>query len=75
MVYRDRTDEVHFLEINGVTQRLLQLLKEYPEQSGLDVLNTIAEELAHPDADRVIEAGRELLGELRERNVILGTRV
>lgn len=74
VVYRDRADEVHFLEINAVTQRLLQLLKENPEQNGLDVLNSIAVELAHPDPDEVITAGKEILTELRERNVILGTR-
>ena len=75
VVYRDRADEVHFLEINAVTQRLLQLLKENPQQKGLDVLKAIADELNHPDTDQVIAAGTELLNDLRQRNVILGTRV
>jgi hypothetical protein len=74
VVYRDRLDAVHFLEINAVTQRLLQLLNENPAQSGIDVLKTIAVELQHPAPDSVIKAGRELLEELRQRNVILGTR-
>ena len=74
VVYRDRQDEVHFLQINPVTQRLLQLLKEDPLQTGLDTLKTLAEELAHPDPAVVINAGRELLDDLRRRNVILGTR-
>lgn len=74
VVYRDRADDVHFLEINAVTQRLLQLLKENPGHTGLDVLKTIAEELGHPDADGVVTAGRQLLDDLRQRNVILGTR-
>ena len=74
VVYRDRQDEVHFLQINAVTQRLLQLLKETPQQTGLDVLNSIAEELAHPDSGAVVEAGKQLLDDLRRRNVILGTR-
>ncbi len=74
VVYRDRLDEVHFLEINAVTQRLLQLLKENPKLSGLDVLKTIAEELAHPDVDTVIKAGKDILDDLRQRNVILGSR-
>ena len=67
-------DEVHFLQINAVTQRMLQLLKENPQHSGLDVLKTIAAELAHPDPDSVVDAGRDLLEDLRKRNVILGTR-
>lgn len=74
VVYRDRLDEVRFLQINAVTQRLLQLLKENPAHTGLDVLNTIAEELAHPNTDSVIKAGQELLDDLRQRSVILGIR-
>ena len=75
VVYRDRLDEVHFLEINVVTQRLLQLLKEHPGSSGLDVLETIADELGHVERDSVLRGGADLLEELRERNIILGTRV
>jgi hypothetical protein len=74
VVYRDRLNEVHFLQINAVTQRLLQMLKESPGLTGLDMLNAIADELRHPDPDVVIEAGRQLLDDLRERNVILGSR-
>ena len=74
VVYRDRLDEVHFLQINAVTQRLLQLLKENPTLSGLDVLKMIAEELAHPDTDTVVKAGADILDDLRQRNVILGSR-
>ncbi len=74
VVYRDRLDAVHFLEINAVTQRLLQLLKENPTLRGLDVLMTIAEELAHPDTDALLQAGRDILDDLRQRNVILGSR-
>lgn len=74
VVYRDRRDDVHFLQINSVTQRLLQLLKENSDYSGLDALIAIADELRHPEPDTVIEGGKALLGELRQRNVILGTR-
>lgn len=74
VVYRDRLDEVHFLEINAVTQRLLTLLQADAELSGEQVLQQIADELQHPQPEVVIEAGRSLLAELRERNVILGSR-
>jgi hypothetical protein len=75
VVYRDRQDQVHFLQINAVSQRLIELLKENPHSTGLDVLNTIARELAHTDPDAVIAAGAGLLADLRQRNVILGTRI
>lgn len=74
VVYRDRQDEVHFLEINPVTQRLLTLLKENPQLSGLEVLKQIADELQHPQPDTVIAHGKQLLQDLHERNVVLGSR-
>lgn len=73
VVYRDRQDEIRFLEINPVTQRLLELLKENPTVSGLDTLKQIASELGHPQPDTVIQTGTALLQDLKERNVILGS--
>jgi uncharacterized protein len=74
LVYRDRSDQVLFLEINPITQRLLQLLQAHPTWRGLAILTQIAAELAHPEPPRLIDAGRQLLGDLRGRGVILGTR-
>jgi hypothetical protein len=74
VVYRTRQDNVEFLEINAVTQRLIQLLKEYPEGSGQDAVTRIARELNHPQPDTVIAGGRQLLLDLRMRDIILGTR-
>jgi hypothetical protein len=74
VVYRTRDGRVEFLEINAVTQRLLQLLKEDPAPTGLGAVTRIAEELRHPRPEHVIEAGRGLLGDLRRRGILLGTR-
>jgi hypothetical protein len=74
VVYRTRQDEVEFMEINAVTQRLLQLLQDNPDWTGLTALTTIAHEIAHPEPDLVVKSGRQLLKDLRERNVVLGTR-
>lgn len=74
VVYRDRRDEIHFLEINAVTYRLLALLQECPEWTGLEAVTRIAEELQHPQPESVIQHGLALLAELRERNMIIGTR-
>lgn len=73
LVYRGRDDEVGFLEINAVTQRLIELLKENGRMTGLDALKRIAEELHHPEPDKVVEGGRRILEQLRKRNVVLGT--
>ncbi len=74
VVYRDRDERVHFLEINAVTQRLIQLLKENPDWRGLDAVTQIARELQHPSPEALHQAGRELLEQLRQRHIILGTR-
>lgn len=75
VVNRDRLDKVHFLEINAVTYRLLQLLEEDGAGTGRRVLEQIAAELGHPDPDAVIAHGRALLDDLKARNILLGTRV
>lgn len=77
VVYRNRGDEVAFLKINLVTQRLLQLLKgqdQQDPQTGLEILKTIATELRHPDPEQVIGFGTGLLDDLRQRHILLGTR-
>jgi len=74
VIYRNRSDEVEFLKINLVTQRLLELLKAEDQLTGRDVLLKIAEELSHPQPEQVIAFGGGLLEDLRQRQVLLGTR-
>ncbi|MDT0635738.1 DNA-binding domain-containing protein [Spectribacter hydrogenooxidans] len=76
VVYRDRTREerVHFLKINPVTARLLQLIESEPERSGREHLAVIAAEMQHPQPDAVIEGGAATLVDLRHRDILLGCR-
>jgi len=74
LAYRNRQDCVEFMEINAVTQRLLQLLHECPNQTGLETVKTIAAELQHPNPELVVAAGQNLLRDLRAKHVIMGTR-
>lgn len=75
VVYRDRADEIGFLEINPVTARLLELLERaVGASSGRDCLLQIATELGHPSPDTVVAAGAAILEDLRARDVILGVR-
>jgi hypothetical protein len=75
VVYRNRRDQVEFLEINAVTQRLIQLLKENPDRTGQDAVTQVATELQHPQPELVHRAGRQLLQDLRARDIVLGTRL
>jgi hypothetical protein len=74
IVHRDRHDDVHFMEINAVTARLLQLLEEDTAASGRDLLQRIAGELQHPQPQVVVQGGADTLKELRVRDIVIGTR-
>ncbi len=72
-VWRDRDETVRFLEANAASARLLELLKEYPTESGLSVLQHLSVELQHPDPERIIAFGSGVLNDLRQRHILLGT--
>jgi len=72
VVYRNRNDEVKFLEINPVTARLINLLQENPEITGELALDQIVHEMNHPNRDLVIEGGLSALQELQGYGIVLG---
>lgn len=71
IVYRDTNFEIHFMEINSVTARLLQLISINDHKSARILLQQIADELDHAQPDIVIRGGMEVLDDLRKRHVIL----
>lgn len=72
VVYRDINFDMHFMEINPVTARLIQLLIDNTNKPGRAVLQQIASELDHPQPDIVIKGGMEILNDLKKRKVVLG---
>lgn len=78
IVYRDSRDEIHFMEANQVTARLLQLIisnnTNHDSKNGKALLEQIALELNHPRPDIVIEAGYAILAGFLEKGILLGVR-
>ena len=74
LVYRDRDDEVGFLELNPVSARLFALLQEDAIATGREALERIAGELQHPNPGAVVQGGLAILEEWRKRDIVLGTR-
>lgn len=74
LLYRDADDEVHFMELNPVSARLIHLIEKDNKQTTQQILSQIATELQHPDPAQVIRAGLEILTDLQQRNVILGVK-
>jgi hypothetical protein len=71
IVFRDRNDNVEFIELNQVTASLLNIIQNSP-QTTREIMLAIAEQLDHPEPDRMIYFGIELLEDLHKRGVILG---
>lgn len=74
LLYRDTEDEVHFMELNPVTARLLHLISEALLPDSKAILLQIAKELGHSDPQIVVQGGHSILQDLSTRGVILGTQ-
>jgi len=74
VVYRDRGDEVGFLELNPVSARLVEKLQAQSGQSGKQMLLDIAEEIQHPEPQVVVNGGVDILESMRGKDIIPGVR-
>jgi hypothetical protein len=72
LAYRDKQDDVGFIELNPVSARLFSLLQENQSSSGRTLLHNIASELAHPDPDVVVQGGSAILEDWRRLGIVLG---
>ena len=74
-LYRDRDDKVRFLELNAVTAGLLDAIENNPDQhSGEQLLRQLAERINYPDVDALIGHGADALNEMRQLDILIGTR-
>ena len=74
VVYRNREDDVGFMEINTVTKRLLELIDAGENETGAQLLNRIATEMSHPQPEVVVNSGLEILKGLAQKDIILGVK-
>jgi len=71
LVYRDIDDEVNFIQIPPITFRLLQILQQNEAISCLDCLSQIAKESAHPEPDKLMLSGLQIIEDLAKKNIIV----
>ena len=75
-VYRRSDDSVGFLELNPVTARLLEAIDNNDEQqTGEALLRSLAAEINYADADALVRHGVAALEEMRQLEILTGTRV
>jgi hypothetical protein len=74
-LYRDHDDSVGFLELNAVTAALLEDIENNTAQlSGEALLRELAKKIKYPDADALVEHGAAALSEMRQLDILAGTR-
>ena len=74
-LYRGKDDSVGFLELNAVTAALLDAIEYNTDnKSGEELLRALAAKINYPDADALVAHGADALREMRELEILTGTR-
>ncbi len=74
-IYRRSDDKVRFLELNPVTAALLDAVENSEANlNGEDLLRKLAPKIHYPDVDALIKHGSDALEEMRQLEILTGTR-
>jgi hypothetical protein len=74
VVCRKANDDMDFLELNPVTARLLELIEANEQDSGRELLLKLADEINYPDVEALLQHGAEAMQQMRQTEILLGTR-
>jgi hypothetical protein len=70
IVYRNKEDDVNFIEITPITYRLLEIIQEQENPLAADCLKQVTRESNHPDPELIVAGGLQILKELAEKSII-----
>ncbi len=70
VVYRNREDDVRFMELNPATARLLELIRDNTGDTGAILLSRLAQELGMSE-EAVTGFGGELLAQLNDQSIVV----
>lgn len=73
LVWRDRADKVHFMQLNAASARLIQLLEQDEAATADSLITTLAAELGQPPS-ALQPFLADILQQWRQRDIILGIR-
>lgn len=74
-LYRGDDDKVRFLELNAVTAGLLDAIDNNSvSSSGETLIRELGRQIGYPDLDAFVQHGKDALSEMRNLNIIIGTR-
>jgi hypothetical protein len=72
LAYRNRSYKVKFMQLNDVTQWLITALGEDRQLTGRQLLEDLARVMQHPNPDRLIDSGHQLLRDFQDKDIVLG---
>ncbi len=78
IIYRNKDDHIRFMEVNAVSARLLSIIQENEKLTGTEAIELLAEELnqhQHFPVEQLRHHGQEILNQLRDQGIILGSRI
>ena len=70
---RDSDDRIHFIELNTVTARLIELLQQ-DLSTGEQALLELAAEMHYGDHETILPFGIEILQQLNDQKIIIGAQ-
>lgn len=74
-LYRGSDGNVGFLELNAITAALLDAVEfNEDDKTGEQLLRALAEKINYPDADALVAHGADALLEMRQLEILSGTR-
>lgn len=68
--YRGYDDQVHFLQLNPLTEQLVRAIQAQPGQTAADYLNRLLKTLDYANPEGLLRGGFSILADLAERGVI-----
>ncbi|EKF73000.1 hypothetical protein A11A3_15881 [Alcanivorax hongdengensis A-11-3] len=74
-VYRNREDQVGFMEVNQVTARLLQLINDNQTDTGRELIARLGAEMHFPDPAKLEHFASDTLQHLRANDILIGTLI
>lgn len=71
VVYRDETDQVHFLQVSGLTLSVLQILQDRGPMPAAQCLQSVAAEFPQIEPQLIQSNGLSMLRELAEKGIVI----
>ncbi|MEO1247156.1 MAG: putative DNA-binding domain-containing protein [Pseudomonadota bacterium] len=75
-VYRNEGKKLGFLELNPMTAGLLDAIDINPDnKTGETLLRELGDAISYPDIDSLVAHGHSAMQEMRQLNILIGTKV